>query len=105
MRELSLVIMTALITFLLRSLPFLIFNRNKELPAVIHRLSKQLPMAIMILLVIYCARNVQFDAMSNWFPVCSGIVLTAMVHAKWKNVLISIAIGTFWVMALLQFVF
>ena len=54
MREMILIVMIALITFLCRVLPFLIFSGKNQLPGMIASLEKQLPMTIMVLLVLYC---------------------------------------------------
>ena len=49
---LSAIILSALITFLLRAFPFLLF-KEKELPKWLEKLEKQLPMTIMAVLNVY----------------------------------------------------
>ena len=52
---LSAIILSALITFLLRAFPFLLF-KEKELPKWLEKLEKHLPMTIMAVLIVYCKR-------------------------------------------------
>ncbi len=105
MKELIVVMMIAVITFVLRAFPFLLFSGQKELPPLMVKLEKQLPQAVMILLVIYCLRSISFVEVSNWIPQCCGVIVTALVHLKQKNVLLSILSGTLCTMFLIQVVF
>ncbi len=105
MREMVLVLMIAVMTFLLRAFPFLVFSRQKQLPSWMMKLEKQLPQAVMVLLVIYCLRSISFVQVSNWLPLCCGVLVTAVVHIKQKNVLLSILTGTFCYMVLIQMIF
>lgn len=105
MNEMMLVLMIAVLTFLLRALPFLVFSGRKQLPSWMMKLEKQLPQAVMVLLVIYCLRSISFAEVSNWLPLCCGVLVTALVHLKQKNVLLSILAGTFCTMFLIQMVF
>ena len=47
----------AVITFGLRSLPFLVFQEGKELPDQIKRLGMVLPSSIMAVLIVYCLKH------------------------------------------------
>ena len=105
MREMILIVVIALITFFCRALPFIVFSGRKELPALVIQLEKQLPVTIMILLVIYCLRNVQLTELSGWVPSCAGVLVTALVHMKQKNVLLSISAGTLVYMIFVQLIF
>jgi branched-subunit amino acid transport protein AzlD len=69
------------------------------------RLEKQLPCAIMILLVVYCIKGVSFSDASSWISTFTGISVTALIHLKKKNVLLSILAGTLVYMMFVQFVF
>ena len=48
-------------TLSLRTLPFLIFTKNRPMPDWLKRLGQRLPMAIMAVLVVYCLK----DAFAN----------------------------------------
>ena len=102
MREMTLIVMIALITFFCRALPFVIFSGQKQLPIPIVRLEKKLPVTIMILLVLYCVRNIQFGSVSGWLPLCAGTLATVLIHLKQKNVLLSILAGTLVYMLFVQ---
>ena len=94
MSVLEMIVLVAVMTFVLRALPFLIFSGQKQLPSFLVRMQKQLPCAVMILLVVYCVKGVSIKQVSSWLPHLSGIVATVVVHWKKKNVLLSMVIGT-----------
>ena len=88
-----LVILTvALTTFATRVVPFLIFPKGKEIPAVIQYLGKVLTPAVIGMLVVYCLKAI------------AGAV-TAGLHVWKRNNLLSIAAGTILYMVLIQAVF
>lgn len=92
-------------TMVTRFLPFIAFPDKKTPPAFVTYLGKVLPGAAMALLVIYALRNV--DVLSGFHGLPEAIAMLAVVgvHVKWRNMLISIAVGTFLYMALIRFVF
>lgn len=93
--------MVVLGTMLTRFLPFILFPDNKPTPPVIKRIGKVFPSAIMGMLVIYCYRqlpSIGWD--SGLLQVIAGLVV-AVVHVKWRNMLVSIASGTVVYMLLL----
>ena len=93
---------SAVITFMLRALPFAIFRGERHMSDSIVKLGQVLPATIMAVLIIYCIK----DAFGAWIGI--GIpkllaILTVGVSYKWKhNTFISIAIGTVVYMLLLQ---
>ncbi len=96
------VLISAMITFALRLLPFVIFRNEKELPDTIKRLGEVLPSAIMAILIIYCLKDVGDNFMADgvWRLVAVTIVA---VSYKWKhNTLLSILLGTVCYMLLLH---
>ena len=95
----------ALVTALLRFIPFWVFSGKKEPPKYISYLGQVLPGAIMAMLVVYCLKDVHFEDLSGYLPalIASGVVCGSYV---WKrNTLLSILAGTLCYMALVQFVF
>ena len=62
-------------------------------------------MAIMTTLVVYCIKDVSFDAASGWVPYLVGIAVTALLHLWKSNALLSIAGGTAVYMVLVRAVF
>ena len=102
---LVLVVVIAVVTFLLRFIPFLVFPAGKETPAVITYLSNALPCAIMGMLVVYCLKNVTIFEGNHGIPEAICVILVIILH-KWKhNPLLSISIGTIVYMILVQMVF
>lgn len=95
----------AVVTIILRFLPFIIFNEDRKTPKIISKLSNILPYAIMGMLVIYCFKDISFNAVSGFLPmIISGFVV--VISYVWKrNTLISIVIGTVCYMLLVQLVF
>lgn len=95
----------ALVTFLTRALPFLLFGRGNEVPRVVLYLGKYLPPAIIAMLIVYCLRGVSFASPSGWAPSLIACVAVVLVHLWKKNDLISILGGTVLYMVLVQVVF
>lgn len=96
------ILVSALITFGLRAIPFLVFGKGKTMPPKLIYLGKILPSAIMAVLVVYCLKDVAVDFFSYGIPelVATAIVVTSY---KWKhNTLLSILLGTICNMLLLR---
>ena len=107
----------ALVTFLTRALPFLLFDRGSAPPKVVLYLGKVLPPAVIAMLIIYCLRNVSFSipadwtseailsAMSTWAPHLAAAAAVVVLHLWKRNNLLSIFGGTVLYMVLVQAVF
>ncbi len=95
-------ILSALCTYLLRALPFLIFRGDKPLPGWLERLGDLLPTAIMAVLVIYCLKDGILHPGDTGIPCL--VAAAAVIHSyRWKhNTLLSIAAGTAIYMLLLR---
>lgn len=94
----------AIISYLLRALPFLIFS-GKQTPPFIQYLGKYLPYAIMGMLVIYCLKEVRPLAYPYGLPELIAIAIVALLHIWKRNTLLSIVSGTVSYMLLVQLVF
>ncbi|MGN0527356.1 MAG: branched-chain amino acid transporter permease [Acutalibacteraceae bacterium] len=100
----SVIAVMAFVTALLRFLPFIIFDRGKELPKWISYLGKALPPAVMSMLLIYCLRNINFVEGSHGIPEIICVAVAVILH-KWKgNTLLSIGVSTLLYMILVQFI-
>lgn len=97
--------MAALGTLLTRFLPFLLFPAGKPVPKYIQYLGKVLPLAVFGLLVIYCLRNVSILTGSHGIPELVSIIFVIILHLWRRQMLVSIAGGTFCYMLLVQLVF
>ena len=88
------IFVSAVITFGLRALPFLVFQEGKELPDQIKRLGMVLPSSIMAVLIVYCLKDVGDDFMADGLWKLIAAAITAVSY-KWKhNTLLSIMSGT-----------
>lgn len=96
---------SAIVTALIRFLPFLIFSGRRGVPRIILYLGKVLPYAIIGMLCVYCLKSTTFDTARGFLPqiIAGAIVVGTYV---WKrNTLLSIVSGTLCYMALIQLVF
>ena len=84
----------AIVTILLRFLPFILFDHGEELPKRITYLGKVLPQAVMSMLLIYCLRNINFIDKNHCFSelICVGVVV--LLHSWKRNTLLSIGVST-----------
>ena len=70
----------ALVTFLTRALPFLLFDRGEQPPGLILYLGRVLPPAIIAMLVVYCLRGVSFSSPGGWMPQLLAAAAVAVLH-------------------------
>lgn len=113
----------AVVTFLTRFLPFLLFDRGEAPPKLVLYLGRVLPPAVIAMLIIYCLRSPALTVspdltatMSDWWAaivsffvgwapqLISGAVVV-ILHVWKKNNLLSIFSGTILYMILVQAVF
>lgn len=88
------IVMSALITFGLRALPFVLFRGGRSMPEWMQRLGQILPSAIMAVLIVYCLKGAKSNPIGIGIP---GIIAVAVVVASYKrkhNTFISIVVGT-----------
>ena len=105
LHSILLVLTMAVVTYLLRAFPFLVFSGKKPTPKFVLYLGKVLPYAIIGMLVIYCVKDISFDAVSNFLPYIIAGAVVVLLHVWRRNTLLSIIAGTLSYMALVQFVF
>lgn len=95
----------AVVTFLTRYIPFLLFDRKGNPPKIVLYLGRVLPPAIIMMLIIYCLRNVSLTSGSHGIPELVCVAVAAVLH-WWKgNNLLSIFTATVLYMFLVQAVF
>lgn len=95
----------AVMTFLTRYIPFLLFDRKGDPPKIVLYLGRVLPPAIIMMLIVYCLRNVSFTVGSHGVPELLCVAVAAVLH-WWKgNDLLSIFTATVLYMVLVQVVF
>ncbi len=95
----------ALVTVILRFIPFLAFGGKRETPAYISYLGRLLPYAVMAMLVVYCLRNISFSAAPFGAPELISCAVVALLHVWKRSSILSILGGTVCYMLLVQLVF
>ena len=95
----------AVITFLTRALPFLLFDRGESPPKLVLYLGRVLPPAIIAMLIVYCLRGVSFSTPDGWVPQLLCVAVVVALHLWKHNNLLSIFGGTILYMVLVQAVF
>ena len=95
----------ALVTVMLRFLPFFLFGENRQTPPLVAYLGQVLPYAIMGMLVIYCLKDIRLTAAPFGIPEFIGCIAVALLHLWKRSTLISIGLGTLIYVLLVQFIF
>lgn len=95
----------AVVTFLTRALPFLLFDRGEHPPKVILYLGRVLPPAIIAMLIVYCLKGISFATPAGWVPAVVASLVAVVLHLWKGNDLLSIFGATVLYMALVQTVF
>ena len=94
---------SAVVTFALRALPFVIFNGKRQMPEMLVKLGKVLPATIMAVLIVYCLGAVAAPVATG-IPSLVGVLVTGGTY-KWRhNTLLSILLGTVSYMVMLRLV-
>ena len=101
----AMIAVIALVTAVLRFLPFLIFRNNQKTPPLVSYLGQVLPFAIMGMLVVYCLKDISFTGAPFGIPEILGCAVVTLLHIWKRNTLLSIGAGTVCYMLLVQFVF
>lgn len=95
----------ALVTALIRFLPFTVWKGDRKIPGIINSFGRLLPYAIMGMLVVYCLKDISFGQISGYLPAVVSCAVVAMTYIWKRNTLISIVLGTVCNMLLVQFIF
>lgn len=103
MNDLLLIGVIAVMTFITRVLPFLLFKNHTN--AFVEYLGDVLPFAIMAMLVVYCLKGV--DILSGNHGICEiiGVGSVIILHLYKRNTLLSIFGGTLIYMLCVQVIF
>ena len=92
------------VTVLIRAAAFLLFPAGRQAPAFITWLSRQLPRAVMAMLLVYCLKDMSFTALPNWLPTLCAVAVTAALHLWKRQMMLSIAGGTALYMLLIRLI-
>lgn len=107
----------AIVTFLTRALPFLLFDRGDHPPKLVLYLGRVLPPAVIAMLIIYCLKSnilaveanltslLDPTVLNQWLPALLSVAVVVLLHIWKHNNLLSIFGGTILYMVLVQAVF
>lgn len=102
--SLVLIAVMAIVSLLMRALPFIVFGKGK-IPKAVQYLGNVLPGALMGMLVIYCFKSTVVTSFPFGLPELIATAVVVGLHLWKKNTLLSIGIGTVLYMILVQLVF
>ena len=80
-------------TFMTRALSFFVLHRISEHPLLLY-LGRYLPPVMMVLLLIYCFRDLRFSAFNDGPAELLALALVVALHLWRGNALLSIMAGT-----------
>ena len=103
MKSALLIAAMAIVTIMLRALPFLLFR--KKTPTYVSYLGRVLPPAIIGMLVIYCLKDITPSLSPFGLPELIAAACVVGMQVWKRSALISILSGTVVYMALIQMVF
>ncbi len=92
-------------TMLTRFLPFFIFPDNRPTPPFVRYLGRVLPAAVFGMQVVYCLKDIRLFTGSHGLPELIAVFVVIALHLWKRQMLLSIAVGTFVYMCLVQLVF
>jgi branched-subunit amino acid transport protein AzlD len=95
-----LILLMAVLTYGARLFPYLLFGRRDKAPAIVAYLGAVLPPAVMILLIVYCLRDISVLRYPWGIPGFASIALVFVLYKLTKNNLIAMIFGTVAFMAL-----
>lgn len=102
LHALAIVAVCALVTLLLRALPFLCFGGRRGAPEPVLALGRVLPPAIMAALVVYCLKGVPFGTAADGIRQLAAVAIVVGLHLRFRNTLLSVGAGTVLYMVLLR---
>ena len=105
LHSVAIIAVVAIVTLIIRAVPFVAFGGKREVPETVTYLGKVLPPAIMVILVIYCVKGINLFTGSHGIPEVVSMAVVALLHIWKKNTLLSIAVATILYMILVQVVF
>ncbi|AXX93366.1 branched-chain amino acid ABC transporter [Malaciobacter molluscorum LMG 25693] len=96
------ILIMVLVNYFTRVFPFIFFIK-KEPPEYIVFIERFFPAIIIVILIVYTLREIDFSLYPYGLKEIFGVFFTAILHISIKNYLISIFGGTIFYMALVQY--
>lgn len=98
------IICAAIATWLTRIFPIFLFeysnllakkeNTNSSISKLFEVIEKYMGFMIIIILICYCLKDINLYKFPYGIPEFLGILITMLLHFKYKNLLISICVAT-----------
>lgn len=101
----TIIAIVAMVTWLTRAIPYILFGGQKELPETVEYLGNVLPASIMIILVIYCLRNINLTAFPFGLAELISVAVVILAQIIKKDSIFSMILGTICYMVLIRTVF
>lgn len=92
----------AVITFLLRLVPFLLFGGRRQMSPLVEYLGETLPYTVMAALVVYCLKGLRMGISYENAAAVTAVAVVTVMHLWKKNTILSVVVGTVCYMALLR---
>lgn len=102
---LAVIAVTAAVTGLVRAVPFLLFGGKRGVPELVRYLGDVLPPAIMVILVLYCLRGMDFTGFPYGLAELLSVAVVILLQMWKKNTILSIVMGTVLYMVLIRTIF
>lgn len=96
------IVACALITFMWRVIPFLVFHGDRKMPPILDRLKDLLPAAVMAILVVYGLKGLTSADGHEALAMIIASIFVAGIHIWKKNTILSVFLGTAVYMILLN---
>jgi branched-subunit amino acid transport protein AzlD len=96
------IIISALITLITRSIPFVVFRSKRKVGPALTFIAKTLPIAVITILIIYSINHITFLSLEGWIKEVAGIIFVVALHLYKRNTLLSVLGGTIFYMVLIQ---
>ncbi|PKH03074.1 branched-chain amino acid transporter [Psychromonas sp. MB-3u-54] len=87
------ILVMAVATFITRVLPFILLYKISDHPMLIY-LGRYLPPVMMVLLLIYCFKDLRFSTFDDGPAELLALLLVVALHLWRANALLSIMAGT-----------
>ena len=78
LHSVAIIAVAAIVTLIIRAVPFVAFGGKREVPETVTYLGKVLPPAIMVILVIYCVKEINLFTDSHGIPEFLSNATTAI---------------------------
>ena len=98
----AMVAIMAVVSYLLRLCPFIVFAKSDKVPATVEYLGRVISPAAIAMLVVYCFKDVELSSLSEVSASVIASVIVIVLHSVRKNPLLSICGGTIAYMLMIQ---